>query len=770
MSNDDARVDFEPFFARSRDLMVVADANGYFTVLNQAWSDVLGWELEELRSLPFLSFVHPDDVEATTAQFERQGLGESAVEFENRYRCRDGSYRWLQWNASPLDGVVYASARDITARKDLEAELRESEAQSRSVLSTAWVSIVAIDSDGVIEEFNPAAVRTFGYGSHEVVGRNVKMLMPEPYQSEHDGYLARYKQTGERRLIGVARVLEGRRKDGTRFPMELEVSEVEVGSRRRFIGFVRDISERVAAMAEVQESRAVAERANASKSEFLSRMSHELRTPLNAVLGFTQLLELDDLSAEQRDSVEHIARAGRHLLELIDEILDISRIEGGELRLSLEPVSVREVVGEAVGMVRPLAVARGVRIDGLENGGGQHVRADRQRLKQVVVNLLANAVKYNRDGGEVTVACEAVSGGRLRLVVADTGIGIAEHDMARLFLPFERLGAAQSEVEGTGLGLTLTKQLVDAMGGETGATSQVGEGSSFWVELAVVDAPAELLEDTLSPTTVPSPTSARARTVLYVEDNLSNVKLIERVVARRPEVTLIVAMQGRIALELAREHQPSLILLDLHLPDVSGEVVLRRLQADPRTAATPVVVLSADATPGQVQRLLAIGAADYLTKPFDIAHLLALIDGNGSAAQPAAGPELPSAVGAAVPLDPTIVTSLYDLARDSETGIAGIRDVVVTFLDDGGLRLEELRVAVRDGDIASVERLAHTLAGSSANLGARDFARGCREIEARAGAGDLTEVPMLMARVDEAFTVASAALRAEFIDDRDPQL
>jgi PAS domain S-box-containing protein len=762
----DGGVDFEQFFVRSRDLMVVADADGYFRLVNAAWRDVLGWELEELRSEPFMSFVHPDDVEETSAQFERQALGESAIEYENRYRCRDGSYRWLQWNASPLDGVIYASARDITSRKELEAELRESEAQSRSVLSTAWSSIMAIDSEGLIEGFNPAAARTFGYEAHEVLGRNVKMLMPEPYHSEHDGYLARYLETGERRIIGISREVEGRRKDGTLFPMELAVSEVEVGSRRGFIGIMSDISERVAAMAEVRESRAAAERANAAKSEFLSRMSHELRTPLNAVLGFAQLLKLDELSAEQRDSVEHITKAARHLLVLIDEVLDRSRVESGELSLSMEPVSLADVVGEAVGMVRPLAAASGVHIDGLGHGGEQHVRADRQRLKQVMVNLLANAVKYNRDGGEVSVTGEAVSDGRIRLVVADTGIGIAEHDLALLFSPFERLGAEQSDVEGTGLGLILTKQLVEAMGGKTGATSQTGVGSSFWVELPVVDAPAEQPADTLQPTMVPAPFSSRARTVLYVEDNPSNVKLVERLVARRPEVTLLVAMEGRIALELAREHQPSLILLDLNLPDVSGEEVLRRLRAEPRTSATPVVVLSADATPGQVQRLRANGATDYLTKPFDIARLLAVIDGAGSADQPTALPEEQGSI--AGPLDPTIVASLHDLGRDSEAGPAGINDLVTSFLDASGLGFADLRIAVRDGDAAGVERLAHSLVGSSANLGARNVAEGCREVEARARAGDLGDVPMLVARLEETFTVARTALRAEFLDGGDP--
>lgn len=511
-----------------------------------------------------------------------------------------------------------------------------------------------------------------------------------------------------------------------------------------------------------------AHRANRAKSEFLSRMSHELRTPLNTVLGFSQLLELDELSAEQRDSVEHITKAGRYLLGLIDEVLDISLVENGKLKLSFEPVSLRDVVSEAVGMVRPLAATRVVRINGLVAGGKEHVRADRRRLQQVAINLLSNAVKYNRNGGEVNVACEVASDGWLRLVVADTGIGIAEHDLARVFLPFERLGAEQSDVEGTGLGLALTKQLVEAMGGEIGATSQTGVGSSFWVELPLADAPRELPEETASPPVASAPAPARARTVLYVEDNLSNVKLVEQIVARRPEITFVVALQGRIALELAREHQPSLILLDLHLPDVSGEEVLRRLRADPQTSATPVVVLSADATSGRMQRLRANGATDYLAKPFDIARLLAVIDGTGSTEQSTAVPEMPSGTASAGPFDPTIVASLRNLGCDSEAGIAGIRNLVTTFLDDSESRLADLRVAVRDSDVAAVERLSHSLAGSSATYGAWNVAEGSREVEARAKAGDLSDVPMLVARLDETFAEARVALRAEFFEDGDP--
>jgi signal transduction histidine kinase/ActR/RegA family two-component response regulator len=374
-----------------------------------------------------------------------------------------------------------------------------------------------------------------------------------------------------------------------------------------------------------------AEEASQAKSEFLSRMSHELRTPLNAILGFAQLLELDDLTADQRESVDHILRAGRHLLDLVNEVLDLSRIEAGRLQLSPEPVLVGDVLREALDLVRPLAAERRVRLAvGADAGAAapRRVVADLQRLKQVLLNLLSNAIKYNREGGGVVLACEAAPDERLRLVVTDTGPGIPADRLARLFTPFERLGAEQSGVEGTGLGLALSQRLVAAMGGTLGVESRPGQGSSFWVELppAGEDEEEAPPADGGAPGAAPDAPAGPGRTVLYVEDNLSNLALVRRVLARRPRIALLTAMQGQLGLDLARSHRPALVLLDLHLPDVAGEDVLRALRAAPETRDVPVVVVSADATPRQVERLLAAGARSYLTKPLDVPRLLQVVD------------------------------------------------------------------------------------------------------------------------------------------------
>ncbi len=373
-----------------------------------------------------------------------------------------------------------------------------------------------------------------------------------------------------------------------------------------------------------------AKRANMAKSDFLSRTSHELRTPLNAVLGFGQILEMSDsLGDDDREAVEQILKAGRHLLELINEVLDLSRIESGQMAISPEPVELAGLTDEALDLIRPLAQERSVRLLMDVGRCDRHVIADRQRLKQVLLNLLSNAIKYNHEGGEVAVSCVEPEQGRLRLRVQDTGPGIPAPWIDRLFEPFERLGAERGPVEGTGLGLALSSQLVKLMGGEIGVDSREGEGSTFWLELPSTDAPGAARIERVHVgrrQLRPAPSSGHRR-LLLIEDNLSNIKVIQQLMGRRPHIELLPAITGGLGIELARQHRPDLILLDQHLPDVTGAEVLRRLQADPATRHIPVVVLSADATDGQIRRMLELGAVEYLTKPFAIPNFLQVVDG-----------------------------------------------------------------------------------------------------------------------------------------------
>jgi signal transduction histidine kinase/CheY-like chemotaxis protein len=385
---------------------------------------------------------------------------------------------------------------------------------------------------------------------------------------------------------------------------------------------------RVAARTEeLAAARLEAERANQAKSAFLSGMSHDLRTPLNAILGFAQILEIDERGADRGEPVRQILSGGRYLLELINEVLDITRIESGQLSLSPEPVLVRDVVQRSVELVRPLAAQRGITLTVEPFAPDDTVKADKQRLGQVLLNLLSNALKYNAANGRVIISTQQTSPDRYRIAVTDTGAGIPESKLALLFQPFERLGAEESAIEGTGLGLALSRALAEAMGGTLGVDSVVDRGSTFWVELAVAT-PHAVRESAVSvphepPTDV---TPARSGSILYVEDNLPNVRLMERILRQRPGVELLHAPQAGAGFDAICRRRPDVVLLDLHLPDMSGEDMLRRLWEDPVNRQIPTVIVTADATPGLARRLKAGGATAVLTKPLNVKDVLRLVD------------------------------------------------------------------------------------------------------------------------------------------------
>jgi signal transduction histidine kinase/CheY-like chemotaxis protein len=389
--------------------------------------------------------------------------------------------------------------------------------------------------------------------------------------------------------------------------------------------------------AELTTARDEALQATRAKNAFLSSTSHELRTPLNSILGFAQLLQISDLNDEDSDSVERILAAGRHLLDLINELIDIARIESGELSISLEPVSVQPLIEEACQLMSPLAAERSIRLSNDCASPALAVHADRQRFSQVLVNLISNAVKYNRRGGTITVTCQDRGPEQAGIVIADTGHGISPDDLERIFVPFERLGAEQTETEGTGIGLPLARALTLAMGGQLTVASTVGRGSAFTITLPRAPDMAASAPHRAMPLAVTTP-HARAGTalgVLYIEDNPANVEVVSRFLKNRPNTALHAVSSGQAGLDYAAREVPDVILLDLHLPGLPGEHVLKELKAEPATAAIPVAVLSAEASPGTIRRLLAAGAHTYLTKPLVLADLDRLLS---SLTDPVAGP------------------------------------------------------------------------------------------------------------------------------------
>jgi CheY-like chemotaxis protein len=385
----------------------------------------------------------------------------------------------------------------------------------------------------------------------------------------------------------------------------------------------RDVSEEFAAQEAMREAKEEAEQSNLAKSEFMSRMSHELRTPLNSVLGFSQILQMELEAPEQKELVDHIFKSGTHLLGLINEVLDISRVESGHISVSLESVSVDDVVDECVRIMTPLAKEAGIALV-INDCRDIQVLSDQQRLTQVLLNLMSNAVKYNSERGTVTVEC-VVHDDRVRLNVTDTGPGMSQEMMDRLFVAFERLDADAKGIQGTGLGLAHSKSLIEAIGGTVGVQSVPGVGSTFWIDVPMTDVPRALAPEQSARTSSTTLTLLDT-TVLYIEDNVANIHLIDRLLSNRASVHLVTSLQGGQGVKMAQQLRPALILLDVHLPDLHGYDVLQLLRGDPRTKDIPVVVLSADATDWQTQHFLEGGANDYLSKPFDLQQLLAMLD------------------------------------------------------------------------------------------------------------------------------------------------
>ena len=527
-------------------------------------------------------------------------------------------------------GLEERDRKLVVSEQNLQNEIRI----QKAILHSIGEGVVVADANGRFLVFNPAAKKILGVDHQEAALEN---------WSEHFGlYLPDAATPYPPHDLPLARALRGQAADdvelfvrhekvpqGAWLSVTARPLKDEEGFSKGAVAVFRDITSIKRAEVDHRQAREAAEQANHAKSDFLSRMSHELRTPLNSILGFAQMLQLAELPSRERESVGYILKGGHHLLGLINEVLDIARIEAGRLALSSEPVRISDALGQALDLVQPIAAERAVAINfnGITHGD-QHVLADRQRLAQVLLNLLSNAVKYNRAGGTVTVFCEHAPRERLRINVIDTGTGIAPASLKKLFSPFERLDAERSGVEGTGLGLALSKRLIEAMGGAIGVESTLGQGSTFWLELSLLEDPVREMQLKMGSDlgSLAVGTAARAGTLLYIEDNLSNLRLMEHIMATRPEIRLVAAMQGKMGLELSQAHRPDLILLDLHLPDLGGDQVLKFLRQDPRTSSIPVVMISADATPGQIERLLAAGANDYLTKPLDVQKLLELID------------------------------------------------------------------------------------------------------------------------------------------------
>jgi PAS domain S-box-containing protein len=525
-----------------------------------------------------------------------------------------------------------------------QQELLKTGALQNAILTSANFSIIATDDKGVIQLFNVGAERMLGYQAAEVVNKISPSDMHDPGEvMAHAEALSLELATtitpGFQALAfkasrGIEDIYELTyvRKDGSRFPAMVSITALR-DDFDDVIGYLligTDNSVRKQVELELNNAMAIADKANLAKSDFLSNMSHELRTPLSAILGFAQLMEsgTPPPTISQKRSIDQILQAGWYLLDLINEILDLAMIESGKLSLSLETISLTDVMLECQAMIEPQAEKRGISVSFPEFPVAYYVKADWTRVKQILINLLSNGIKYNKIGGTVTVTCAVATPGRIRLCVKDVGEGLAPDKLAQLFQPFNRLGQEANVKEGTGIGLVVSKRLIELMGGTIGVESEVGKGSVFWIELNLTAAPASLLRAdqfaALKPTPIDS--NAELRSVLYVEDNPANLMLVEDLIARRSDLRLLSAMDSQQGIAMARASLPDVILMDINLPGISGVKALRILADDPATAHIPVIAISANAMPRDIHKGLEAGFFCYLTKPIKVNDFMETLD------------------------------------------------------------------------------------------------------------------------------------------------
>jgi PAS domain S-box-containing protein len=529
---------------------------------------------------------------------------------------------------------------DNTARKEVEEEqkkldqqLRDQQFYTRSLIESNVDALMTTDALGIITDVNKQMEALTGSTRDELIGAWFKDYFTDPERAEAAIKLVLdVKKVTDYELTASAR--DGKRTvvsynattfyDRDRKLQGVFAAARDVTERKRFEQALQETN------VELESAKSAAEKANLAKSDFLSSMSHELRSPLNAILGFAQLMESASPppSRSQGESIGQILQAGWHLLKLINEILDLAVIESGKVSLSSEPVSLAEVLSECQAMMEPQAQQRGIQMTFPRFESALFVKADRTRLKQILINLLSNAIKYNRDKGSVTVDCFVSETKCIRINVQDTGAGLPPEKLAQLFQPFNRLGQEAGSIAGTGIGLVVTKRLTELMDGILGVDSQVGEGSVFWLELIPSLAPALGVETVTNdgPLIPPAVTGTSRRTLLYVEDNPANLKLIEQLIERRSDIRLLTAVNGSLGVDLAREVLPDVILMDINLPGISGIEALQILRADATTAHIPIVALSANAMARDLEKGLQAGFFRYLTKPIKVKEFMDTLD------------------------------------------------------------------------------------------------------------------------------------------------
>lgn len=609
------------------------------TIFNDRWAQILGYSLDELQPTTFETWkrlTHPEDHDEAIKKIESHFAGEiDFYDYALRMKHKQGRWVWIATRGSVMerskDGtplVMYGTHTDISEQKEAELELTRNSEQLREAQSLAHIGSWQADIITGALSWSDEIYRIFGYAPGSIKP-SVEVFHSAIHPDDLEKVLQSEKQaekTGQHDI--THRIV--RPDDSIRYVHELAQAELDdAGNLIRLTGTVQDITKQVEAEHALITAKEEAERANAAKSAFLSSMSHELRTPMNAILGFTQLMELDDnLLPTQKDNVSEILKAGKHLLSLIDEVLDLAKIESGNLDLSIENVEILPIVEECANLIQPLASKRGISLN-YTNIPHIAINADRTRVKQALLNLLSNAIKYNRRAGSVEIFTESTDDDFVNLFVKDTGPGIEPSRVSELFQPFNRLGAESSSIEGTGIGLTLTRQLLQLMNGSVEFETSLGKGSTFWLKLpqaSLSNMPNFVDQRNTANYSSRNIENIKKRLVLYIEDNPANIKLVSQILKRKDDIKLVTAHTADLGLQLATSQIPDVILLDINLPGMDGYELLKRLQNSELLSTIPVIAITANAMPSDIKQGKAAGFQNYLTKPLNIEHFIQNLD------------------------------------------------------------------------------------------------------------------------------------------------
>jgi two-component system sensor histidine kinase/response regulator len=634
---------FKAIIDFSDDAIISKTLNGIILSWNKGAERIFGYSAPEVIGKPMLLLIPTERQHEETEILSRISIGERVEHFETARQRKDGRLINISATISPIfddsGKIIGASkiARDITERSKSEKMLEENEQRIQAIINNTVDAIVTINEEGNIESFNIAAINIFGYEKNEVIGKNIKMLMPEPFHSKHDNYLINYVTTGNKKIIGIGRELVGMKKDGTIFPMELSVSEVSLSDRRIFTGIIRDISEKKQAEQALLKAKTEAEEANRAKSDFLASMSHEIRTPMNAIIGMSELLIESDLTEEQLKYVKMLKDAGDNLLILINDILDLSKVEANLIVLEVIEFDLQSAMQKVCDLMSTKAMLKGLSIgcSRLEDIS-MYLKGDPNRLKQILINLIGNAIKFTEHGSimigvekiGVTLNAQGAEILELRFFVKDTGIGIPPEKISVIFDKFTQADSSTArKYGGTGLGLAISKRLLELMGGRLWVESEVGKGSAFYftVPFEVIKQAKQSSEKSVDVSLTETQGGVpKALNILVVDDSNDNRVLMLAYFTKTPHY-VETAENGAIAVEKFKSSKYDLILMDVQMPIMDGYTAtaeIRAIEAIKGLVKTPIVALTANAMKEDELQSIKSGCDGHLAKPIKKAVLM----------------------------------------------------------------------------------------------------------------------------------------------------